>query len=56
MKSAQPMIYLPPLIDRIKALLAEGTDSSVTYAALEARLALEKVCYDRLRQRHDYIS
>ncbi len=30
--------------------------SSVTYAALEARLALEKACYDRLRQRHDYIS
>ena len=50
------MIYLPPLIDRIKALLAEDTDSTVTYAALEARLALEKVCYDRLRQRHDYIS
>lgn len=50
------MIHLPPLIDRIKALLAEGTDATVTYAALEARLALEKVCYDRLRQRHDYIS
>jgi hypothetical protein len=28
----------------------------VTYAALEARLALEKVVYDRLRQRHEYIS
>lgn len=50
------MIYLPPLIERINTLLAEGTDATVTYAALEARLALEKVCYDRLRQRHDYIS
>lgn len=50
------MIKLQPTIDRIKALLSEDTDASVTYAALEARLALEKVVYDRLRQRHDYIS
>ncbi|EQB03653.1 hypothetical protein ACFFV8_16540 [Sphingobium indicum] len=50
------MINLPPIIERIAALLAEDTDASVTYAALEARLALEKVCYDRLRQCHDYIS
>lgn len=50
------MIDLKPLVDRIEALLREGTQASVTYAALEARLALEKVCYDRLRQRHDYIS
>jgi hypothetical protein len=50
------MIDLAPIIERIEALLADATDASVTYAALEARLALEKVCYDRLRQRHDYIS
>lgn len=50
------MIQLQPVIDRIKVLLADDTEQSVTYAALEARLALEKVCYDRLRQRHDYIS
>jgi hypothetical protein len=50
------MIVLNPIIRRITALLAEDTDAGVTYAALEARLALEKVCYDRLRQRHDYIS
>ena len=50
------MLNLRPTIDRINALLFEDTDASVTYAALEARLALEKVCYDRLRQRHDYIS
>jgi hypothetical protein len=50
------MINLRPIIGRIEALLAEDTEQSVTYAALEARLALEKVCYDRLRQRHDYIS
>lgn len=51
-----PMIHLTPVIERIKALLAEDSDASVTYAALEARLALERVVYDRLRQRHDYIS
>lgn len=50
------MINLIPLIARIRALLDEDTPQSVTYAALEARLAIEKVCYDRLRQRHDYIS
>lgn len=50
------MIQLQPNIDRIKALLEQDTDASVTYAALEARLALEKVVYDRLRQRHEYIS
>ena len=50
------MLGLDPIIERVKALLAENTDASITYAALEARLALEKVCYDRLRQRHDYIS
>lgn len=50
------MIQLQPIIERITALLTEDTDASVTYAALEARMALEKVVYDRLRQRHDYIS
>lgn len=50
------MLNLDPVIARIKTLLDEDTDASVTYAALEARLALEKVVYDRLRQRHDYIS
>ena len=50
------MINLSPVIERINALLTEGTEASITYAALEARLALERVCYDRLRQRHDYIS
>lgn len=50
------MIAYKPIIERMRALLSEGSAASVTYAALEARLALEKVCYDRLRQRHDYIS
>lgn len=50
------MIDLKSIIARINDLLAENSSQSVTYAALEARLAIEKVCYDRLRQRHDYIS
>jgi hypothetical protein len=50
------VIDLYPIIERIQALLNQDTEQSVTYAALEARLALEKICYDRLRQRHDYIS
>jgi hypothetical protein len=50
------VLNLAPTIESIKVLLAEDTDQSVTYAALEARLGLELVVYDRLRQRHDYIS
>jgi DNA-directed RNA polymerase subunit M/transcription elongation factor TFIIS len=50
------MIDIKAIIARINTLLDEDTDQSITYAALEARLALEKVCYDRLRQRHAYIS
>ena len=50
------MINFHPIIDRIEALLQQDTEASIVYAALEARLALEKTVYDRLRQRHDYIS
>lgn len=50
------MIDLKPALERIRALIADGTEQSVTYAALEARLALERVRYDRLQQHHDYIS
>jgi hypothetical protein len=50
------MIDLKSAIARIQELLDQDTPQHITYAALEARLALEKVCYDRLRQRHDYIS
>ncbi len=36
------MIELKPTIARIEALLEQDTYASVTYAALEARLALER--------------
>ncbi len=50
------MIDLRTVISRIEKLLADGSDSSVTYAALECRLAIERICYERLRVAHDYIS
>ncbi|MEH6722725.1 MAG: hypothetical protein V7686_04285 [Qipengyuania sp.] len=50
------MISLTSEIAQIEALLSAGDAKSVVYAALEARLALEKICYDRLRQHHDYIA
>src|SRR5450830_563580 len=36
---------------RAKALLAQGDDQALRYAALELRLTLEAIAYDRL---HDY--
>ena len=50
------MIDLHDTIDTIKRHLAEGSDRSLTYAALECRLAIERICYDRLARAHDYIS
>ncbi|MBM1814297.1 hypothetical protein [Pseudosulfitobacter pseudonitzschiae] len=50
------MINLEPTISQIEKLLRENTAASVTYAALECRLAIERICYERLRLAHDYIS
>ncbi|MGV0910228.1 hypothetical protein [Martelella sp. FOR1707] len=50
------MINLKPTISQIEKLLEENTEASVTYAALECRLAIERICYERLRLAHDYIS
>jgi hypothetical protein len=50
------MIDVQKIISTVEALLADGTPQSITYAALECRLAIEKVCYDRLKVVHDYIS
>lgn len=47
---------LKPTVSRIEKLLEENTEASVTYAALECRLAIERICYERLRVAHDYIS
>lgn len=50
------MINLEPTISQIEKLLEENTKASVTYAALECRLAIERICYECLRVAHDYIS
>jgi hypothetical protein len=44
------------LAKRLESLLAEDTAASLTYAALECRLAIERACYIRLQNAHDYIS
>lgn len=50
------MIWLRDYTDKIRANLGAGDARSLTYAALEARLALEHVCYERLRISHKYIA
>jgi hypothetical protein len=50
------MLNLNPVISKIEELVREDTDASITYAALECRLAIERICYERLRISHDYIS
>lgn len=50
------MIDIAQRIDVIKALLQEGTDASLTYAALESRLTIEQVCYERLKMSYGHIS
>lgn len=50
------MIDLRDAIRVIEDHIAEGSARSLTYAALECRLAIERICYDRLAKAHDYIS
>lgn len=50
------MMSVRVYIEKIKALVSEGDAASLTYAALEVRLAVEHICYQRLRLSHAYIS
>jgi len=50
------MLWLGEHISRISELVAEGTPESLTHAALRCRIAIELICYDRLKKAHDYIS
>lgn len=50
------MIDLQEAVETIKGHLADGSERALTYAALECRLAIERICYDRLARAHDYIS
>jgi Zn finger protein HypA/HybF involved in hydrogenase expression len=50
------LLWLEQYTARIQALVDEATSESLTFAALQCRLAIEMVCYERLRNAHDYIS
>lgn len=50
------MINFRDAIDTIKCHLEDGSDRALTYAALECRLVIERVCYDRLSRAHEYTS
>jgi hypothetical protein len=50
------MEWLGEHTPQIEELLRQGTPQSLTYAALRCRMALELVCYHRLRTAHEYIS
>lgn len=50
------MINPESSIEAIERFLKDGSDSALTYAALECRLAIERICYERLRIAHDYIA
>lgn len=43
-------------IEKIEALLEDGGVSSLTYAALESRLTIELICYERLMTAYGYTS
>ena len=50
------MLWLNEHTARIERLMDDGTPESLTFAALQCRLAIELICYERLRNAHDYIS
>ncbi|MDM5181678.1 hypothetical protein PO883_31355 [Massilia sp. DJPM01] len=50
------MIDINKRITVIESLLAEGSIQSLTYAALECRLTIETICYERLMIAHKYIA
>ena len=50
------MLTMTKNIEVIENLLNENTPASLTYAALECRLTIEQLCYERLRMLHEFIS
>lgn len=50
------MINIRNRLNVIRTLLANESKESLTYAALECRLTLELICYERLLISYDYIS
>jgi len=50
------MLDIQKRIGVIERLLQEDTDQSLTYAALECRLTLEYLCYERFKLTYSYLS
>jgi hypothetical protein len=50
------MLDIEKRIKTIEGLVEQNTDASLTYAALECRLTLEYLCYERFNFYHDYLS
>lgn len=50
------MLHLKKHIKIVEELIKEDTIQSLTYAALECRLTIETICYERLKISYDYLS
>lgn len=50
------MLDIPKRVELINFLLEQDTEQSLTYAALESRLTLEYLCYERFRLYFSYLS
>ncbi|MCT7360252.1 hypothetical protein [Thalassolituus pacificus] len=50
------MLDIPKRITVINSLLEQDTEQSLTYAALECRLTLEYLCYERFKLYYSYLS
>lgn len=50
------MLDIPKRIEVIQSLLRENTRESLTYAALEGRLTIEYLCYERFKLSYSYLS
>lgn len=50
------MLDIPKRIKLIQSLVEQDTEQSLTYAALECRLTLEYLCYERFKHYFSYLS
>lgn len=50
------MLHLKKHIKIVEELIKEDIIQSLTYAALECRLTIETICYERLKISYDYLS
>jgi hypothetical protein len=50
------VLDIPKRIETINSLLEQDAEQSLTYAALECRLTLEYLCYERFKLYFSYLS